>query len=536
MKKYNEGSSAFCMCENIERPLPIFQRMFISLKPGMDGFKAGCRPLIGLDGCHLTGPYPGICLVAMASDGNNNIYPLAWGVRHLVMVIGPVSFSIGNSGWTWIHFHGLLEAFQNVVPKAGIRFCWRHIWSNFKLKWNGLAYKELLWKAAKATTVLEFNEHMQKLKTMSEKAYEYMSVIPSHCWNRHAFSSTPKSKMLLNNTCESFNNVLKQARDKPILTHVEWMRRYVMQRNCQKLSEKLEFNEHMQKLKTMSEKAYEYMSVIPSHCWNRHAFSSTPKSKMLLNNTCESFNNVLKQARDKPILTHVEWMRRYVMQRNCQKREGAQKMQWRFMPYVNKQFDWAERTRKYKILTGITEVLFEVENNGDRHLVDLNAWKCSCYSWQLIGIPCHYAYACILYMRGDPDEDYVDAAYSRDKYLAAYTAVLMPMPGLKQWEKTSFPEPLPPPFKVMPSRPSKKKRKKEVGEDAERAADLAKKAARMGGKPYKCSNCMQYGHNIKRCKNPTLETSSKPKNKGGKPFSDDPWMVHSRAMRVAEGK
>uniref|UniRef100_A0A803LFG9 Transposase MuDR plant domain-containing protein n=1 Tax=Chenopodium quinoa TaxID=63459 RepID=A0A803LFG9_CHEQI len=72
-----------------------------------------------------------------------------------------------------------------------------------------------------------------------------------------------------------------------------------------------------------------------------------------------------------------------------------------------------------------------------------------------------------------------------------------------------------------------------VGEDVEKVADLAEKAARMGGKLYKCSNCKQYRHNIKRCKNPTLDASSEPKNKGGKPFSDDPWVVHSRAMRVA---
>ena len=60
---------------SLERPM--FQKMFICLKPVLDGFLAGCTPIIRLDGCHLTGAYPGICLTALGKDGNNNIYPLA---------------------------------------------------------------------------------------------------------------------------------------------------------------------------------------------------------------------------------------------------------------------------------------------------------------------------------------------------------------------------------------------------------------------------------------------------------------------------
>ena len=50
------------------------------LKPILDGFLADCKPIIGLDGCHLTGVYPGICLTAVGKDGKNNMYPLAWAV------------------------------------------------------------------------------------------------------------------------------------------------------------------------------------------------------------------------------------------------------------------------------------------------------------------------------------------------------------------------------------------------------------------------------------------------------------------------
>ena len=51
-----------------------------------------------------------------------------------------------------MYFQGLLEAFAKVVPKAELRFCVRHIWANFKLQFDGTAFKELFWSAARATT------------------------------------------------------------------------------------------------------------------------------------------------------------------------------------------------------------------------------------------------------------------------------------------------------------------------------------------------------------------------------------------------
>jgi hypothetical protein len=53
------------------------------LKPILDGFFAGCRPIISQDGGHLTSAYPGICLTVVGKGGNKNIYPLAWVVVYV---------------------------------------------------------------------------------------------------------------------------------------------------------------------------------------------------------------------------------------------------------------------------------------------------------------------------------------------------------------------------------------------------------------------------------------------------------------------
>ena len=45
-----------------------------------NGFLAGCRRIIGLDGCFLKSPFGGQLLTAMGRDGNDNMFPIAMAV------------------------------------------------------------------------------------------------------------------------------------------------------------------------------------------------------------------------------------------------------------------------------------------------------------------------------------------------------------------------------------------------------------------------------------------------------------------------
>ncbi|KAL0315555.1 UNVERIFIED_CONTAM: hypothetical protein Sradi_5433700 [Sesamum radiatum] len=40
----------------------------------------GCRPIVGVDGCHLKGPHGGVLLTAVGIDPNNACYPIAFAV------------------------------------------------------------------------------------------------------------------------------------------------------------------------------------------------------------------------------------------------------------------------------------------------------------------------------------------------------------------------------------------------------------------------------------------------------------------------
>ena len=78
IRKTNVGSKVYMKCDCSEDcGQPRFLRMYVRYHAQKVGFLAGCRPIIGLDGCHLKGRFGGQLLAATARDGNDNIFPIA---------------------------------------------------------------------------------------------------------------------------------------------------------------------------------------------------------------------------------------------------------------------------------------------------------------------------------------------------------------------------------------------------------------------------------------------------------------------------
>ncbi|XP_074282835.1 uncharacterized protein LOC141607383 [Silene latifolia] len=331
---------------------------------------------------------------------------------------------------------GLLEAFNGVTPKAEIRFCARHIWANFKLQWPGGLFKEAFWKAARSTSQAEFISEMKGIQFLNQAAYEYLAAIP------------------------------------------------------------------------------------PKH-WSRHAFSTTSKSNMLLNNMCESFNAVLKPARDKPIISLMEWIRRYVMKRHYDKRMGGEGYKSKVMPFVNEYLKWVENEARFCCLIPSFSGEFEVDHRGKQKAVNLTRRTCSCKSWDLTGIPCPHAMFCIRDQRQEVI-DYVDECYSKTTYIKAFQHPIVAMPGHEDWEKVDMAAPTPPPFKKLPGRPKLKKRRREVGEGSNGQTKKLRQTRT-------CGRCGGNGHNKKTCKNPP-KTQAKEKVAATRGMSTSAW-----SKKVREG-
>jgi hypothetical protein len=69
---------------NVNRPNaslpPRFGSFYFSFDGCKRGFINGCRPFIGVDGCHLKTKYGGQLLIAVGRDPNDSYFPLAFGV------------------------------------------------------------------------------------------------------------------------------------------------------------------------------------------------------------------------------------------------------------------------------------------------------------------------------------------------------------------------------------------------------------------------------------------------------------------------
>ncbi|GJS79515.1 crooked neck-like protein 1 [Tanacetum coccineum] len=156
------------------------------------------------------GPFPGQVLVAVGLDSNNGIYPLAYALVEaetksswywFLQCLGDDIDLHPNSNFTFISDRqkGIIPEIKTIYPSAEHRYCLRHIHENMKQGWCGQAYKDLLWRAASAINVRDFEK------------------------------CRAKSDLLLNNIF-GLNGKIVRGRDKPVITLLEYIREYCMKR------------------------------------------------------------------------------------------------------------------------------------------------------------------------------------------------------------------------------------------------------------------------------------------------------------------
>ncbi|CAI9265527.1 unnamed protein product [Lactuca saligna] len=76
----NPGSSIKITVSQNQDNTTTFQRIYICFKAIKEGWKVGCRRVIGLDGSFFKGQCKGELLTAIGRDANNQVYPIAWAV------------------------------------------------------------------------------------------------------------------------------------------------------------------------------------------------------------------------------------------------------------------------------------------------------------------------------------------------------------------------------------------------------------------------------------------------------------------------
>lgn len=110
------------------------------------------------------------------------------------------------------------------MPNAEHRQCARHVYANFLKRWTGLKLKNLFWQAAKSTSIPAFESVLEKVKEISDDAYNDLSGKKPCFWSRAFLKPIFACDAVENGISECWNSMIKEFRAKPIILMLEDIR------------------------------------------------------------------------------------------------------------------------------------------------------------------------------------------------------------------------------------------------------------------------------------------------------------------------
>jgi hypothetical protein len=206
---------------------------FLALGACVEGFNTVIRPVIAIDATHLKGKTRGVLLVAVCKDGNEMIYPLAFGFAN----------SESTESWTWFlkrlrevilcpervmivsdRHAGIFAGMEASFPDAAHGVCAYHLSQNLKriCKQRDDVIK-LYYHAAYVYRVDEFEREMAELKAIHRKVYDELVQAGIEKFSR-AHSPKKRYHMMTTNIAESINSCLLAIRKLPITSIAEFIR------------------------------------------------------------------------------------------------------------------------------------------------------------------------------------------------------------------------------------------------------------------------------------------------------------------------
>ncbi|RVW97995.1 hypothetical protein CK203_029089 [Vitis vinifera] len=150
-----------------------FMQLFIAHAFSIQGFIMGCRPVLAIDSCHLSGPYKGALLSVIAYDADDGMFPL-----------------------TLVCFFNK----QNIRGKKGKE--------DALLLLDSIAYARL---------EIDYNEAFEKLVRFNENLAKWVAENNPEHWAMSKFLKKRWDKMTTN-IAEAFNAWLREERHQTIYT------------------------------------------------------------------------------------------------------------------------------------------------------------------------------------------------------------------------------------------------------------------------------------------------------------------------------
>ncbi|XP_074281764.1 uncharacterized protein LOC141606508 [Silene latifolia] len=280
LKKASPGTHLVLVTDPMSTTNPVFQRLYVCFEGLQKGWKEGCRKIICVDACFLKTFLGGQLMVAVGTDGNDQMYPIAWAI-----VEGE-----NNLSWEWFlsqlqislelgqgeemaivsdEHQAIIHAVASILPLAEHRHCARHIFALWHKTYRGDDMKLKFWKIAKAYNEADYLDALNELKEMDEgAAIRFQSYNPK-LFCRAFMSTSMKSDIITSNLAETFNGWVINARTKHLIHMLEDIRASVMQRLVQKRQEMEKTNSEIcPRIKAKLEKEKleaAHCDVLPSH-------------------------------------------------------------------------------------------------------------------------------------------------------------------------------------------------------------------------------------------------------------------------------
>ncbi|KAI3975614.1 hypothetical protein MKX01_017527, partial [Papaver californicum] len=96
------------------------------------------------------------------------------------------------------------------------RFCFRHLYKNFKKLHPGKNLEFLVWRAARSYSEVGHKIWMERLKQVKPTAPGWFTREPVETWARAYFDKSSKCDHITSNFCEAFNAWILELRSMPI--------------------------------------------------------------------------------------------------------------------------------------------------------------------------------------------------------------------------------------------------------------------------------------------------------------------------------
>ncbi|XP_058776138.1 uncharacterized protein LOC131650445 [Vicia villosa] len=211
----------------------IFHRLFWAFRSCVQGF-AYCKPILQIDDTWLYGKYKGTLLMAVAQDGNSNIFPVAftlvegetargWGflLRNLQIHVAPqpgLCLISDRNASIESTYNNPTNGWQN--PPSTHVYCIRHIAQNFMREIRDKVLRKTLVNAGYALTQPTFQYYRHEIVSSNPDAGRWIDNLAKEKWTR-SYDNGQRWGHMTTNLVESMNRVFKGIRHLPITALVQ---------------------------------------------------------------------------------------------------------------------------------------------------------------------------------------------------------------------------------------------------------------------------------------------------------------------------